>query len=75
MKITAKQTGYEFFETYQCYHAYVLTLSNVPERLLLRGRLGLRLTELIKSTYGDIFPAKVFLAQSNTPRLGHILRR
>ena len=35
----------------------------------------LRLTELIKSTYGDIFPPKVFLAQSNAPRLGCILKR
>ena len=41
------------------------------------GQCGsnLRLTELIKSTYGDIFPPKVFLAQSNASRLGSILKR
>ena len=73
---TAKKTGDEFFETYR---ACVLTLRNAPEWPLLRERLDLRvrlrLTELIKSTYGDIFPPKVFLAQSNTPRLGSLLER
>lgn len=69
---TAKKTGDEFFETYR---ACVLTLRNAPEWPLLRERLDLRLTELIKSTYGDIFPPKVFLAQSNAPRLGSILKR
>ena len=71
---TAKKTGDEFFETYR---ACVLTLRNAPEwpPALLRERLDLRLTELIKSTYGDIFPPKVFLAQSNAPRLGSILKR
>ena len=42
---------------------------------LLRERLDLRLTELIKSTYGDIFPPKVFLAQSDALRLRSILKR
>ena len=30
---------------------------------------------LVESTFGDIFPPKVFLAQSNSPRLGSILKR
>ena len=50
-----KKTGNEFFETY-C--SCVLTLHNAPEWPLLRETLDLRLTELIKSTYGDIFPPK-----------------
>ena len=76
MNSTAKETGHEFFETYR---ACVLTLRNAPEwpPALLRERLDLRLTELIKPTYhdGDIFPPKVFLAKSNAPRLGSILKR
>ncbi len=61
-----------FFETYR---ACVITLRNAPEWPLLRERLDLRLTELIKSTCWDIFPPKVFLAQCNPPKLGSILRR
>ena len=71
MNRTAKTTGDDFFETHR---ACVLTLRNAQEWPLLRERLDLRLTELIKSTYGDIFPPKVFLAQSNAPRLGSILK-
>ena len=67
-----KGNDHEFFETYR---ACVLTLRNAPEWPLLKERLDLRLTELIKSTCGDIFPPKVFLAQCNRPKLGSILRR
>ena len=67
-----KGNDHEFFETYR---ACVLTLRNAPEWPLLKERLDLRLTELIKSTCGDIFPPKVFLAQCNPPKLGSILRR
>lgn len=66
------KAGDEFFETYR---ACVLTLRNAPGWPLLKERLDLRLTELVKSTYGDIFPPKVFLAQSNAPSLGSILKR
>ena len=62
-------------DCFETYRSCVLTLHNVQEWLLLRERLDLRLMELIKSTYGDIFPPKVFLAQSNEPRLGSILKR
>ena len=47
----------EFFETYR---ACVLTLRNAPEWPLLKERLDLRLTELVESTYGDIFPPRAF---------------
>ena len=67
-----KGNDHDFFETYR---ACVLTLRNAPEWPLLKERLDLRLTELIKSTCGDIFPPKVFLAQCNPPKLGSILRR
>ena len=74
MNCTAKKTGDDFFMT---YHACVPTLCNGPGWPLLRERLDLRLTELIrvKSAYGDIFPPKVFLAHSTAPRLGSILKR
>ena len=62
----------EFFETYR---ACVLTLRNAPEWPTLRERLDLSLTELVESTYGDIFPPRAFLAQSNAQRLGSILKR
>ena len=64
--------GSQFFETYR---ACVLTLRNAREWPLLKERLDLRLTELVESTYGDIFPPRAFLAQSNAPRLGSILKR
>ena len=68
---TAKKEGDNFFEMYR---ACVLTLRNAPEWPLLKERLDLRLTELIQSTCGDIFPPRIFLAQSNTPRLGSIIK-
>jgi hypothetical protein len=52
----------------------VLILRNAPEQTLLKARLDLRLKELIQSTCGDIFPPRVFLAQSNAPRLGSIIK-
>jgi hypothetical protein len=61
-----------FFETYR---ACVLTLQNVPEWPLMNARLDLRLTELIQSNYLDNFPPRVFLAQSNTPSLGLIIKK
>ena len=67
-----KGTDHDFFETYR---ACVLTLRNAPEWPLLKERLDLRLMELIKSTFWDIFPLKDFLAQCNPPKLGSILRR
>ncbi len=69
---TAKMAGHEFFEMYR---ACVLTLRNAPEWPLLKERLDLRLTELIQSTCGDIFPPRVFLAQPNAPRLGSIIKK
>ena len=62
----------EFFKTYR---ACVLTLRNAPEWPALRERLDLSLNELTESTFGDIFPRRVFLAQSSAPRLGSILKR
>jgi hypothetical protein len=53
----------------EAYRVCVLTLRNAPEWPLLKERLDLRLTELIQSTYWDIFPPRVFLAQSNAPDL------
>ena len=64
--------GSQFFETYR---ACVLTLRNAPGWPLLKERLDLKLTELVESTYGYIFPPRAFLAQSNAPRLGSILKR
>ena len=65
----------QFFETYR---ACVLTLRNAPEWPALKTQLGLSLKELVESTYGDIFPPRVFLAKCNAPpplRLGSILQR
>ena len=62
----------EFFETYR---ACVLTLRNAPEWPSLKELLDLSLAELVESTFGDIFPPRVFLAQSSAPRLGSILKR
>jgi hypothetical protein len=42
---------------------------------MLKELLDLSLSELTKSTFGDIFPPRVFLAQSSAPRLGSILKR
>ena len=61
-----------FFKTYR---ACVLTLRNAPEWPRLRELLDLSLSELVESTFGDIFPPRVFLAQSSAPRLGSILKR
>jgi hypothetical protein len=61
----------EFFETYR---ACVLTLRNAPEWPMLKNMLDLSLDQLRESTYGDIFPKRVFLAQSSAPRLGSMLR-
>lgn len=62
----------EFFKTYR---ACVLTLRNAPEFPRLKEQLDLSLRELTESTFGDIFPSRVFLAQSCAPRLGSILKR
>ncbi len=69
---TAKKEGDDFLEMYR---ACVLTLRNAPEWPLLKERLDLRLTELIQSTCGDMFPPSVFLAQSNAPRLVSIIKK
>ena len=37
--------------------------------------IDLSLSALREETWGDIFPVKVFLAQSNAPRLGSILKK
>jgi hypothetical protein len=42
---------------------------------MLKNMLDLSLDQLRESTYGDIFPKRVFLAQSSAPRLGSMLRR
>ena len=62
----------EFFKTYR---ACVLTIRNAPEWPKLKELLDLKLTELVESTFGDVFPRRVFLAQSSAPRLGSILKR
>jgi hypothetical protein len=67
-----KEQGDQFFETYR---ACVLTLRNAPEWPALKSQLDLNLKDLVESTYGDIFPPRVFLAQCNAPRLGSILKR
>jgi hypothetical protein len=55
----------------------VLTLRNAPEWPMLKELLDLSLSELTESTFGDIVPERVFLAQSSAPRLGSesILKR
>lgn len=70
--LRSKTKSSNFFETYR---ACVLTLRNAPEWPQLRERLDLKLTELVESTFRDIFPPRAFLAQSNAPRLGSILKR
>jgi hypothetical protein len=67
-----KEQGDQFFKTYR---ACVLTLRNAPEWPALKSQLDLNLKDLVESTYGDIFPPRVFLAQCNAPRLGSILKR
>jgi hypothetical protein len=42
---------------------------------MLKELLDLSLSELTESTFGDIIPQPVFLAQSSAPRLGSILER
>ena len=71
LSVIRKESG-GFFEKYR---ACVLTLRNAPEWPLLKERLDLGLEELVKSTFGYIFPPRVFLAQSSAPRLGSILKR
>lgn len=72
LKRSRQQKSNEFFETYR---ACVLTLRNAPEWPTLKELLDLNLNELTESTFGDIFPPRVFLAQSSAPRLGSILKR
>ena len=67
-----RKRGEDFFETYR---ACVLTLRNAPEWPQLRQLMNLSLSQLRDETDGDIFPRKVFLAQSNAKRLGSILKR
>jgi hypothetical protein len=62
----------EFFETYR---ACILSFRNAPEWPMLKNSLDLSLDQLRESTFGDIFPSRIFLTQSNAPRLGSILRR
>ena len=62
----------DFFKTYR---ACVLTLRNAPEWPFMRELMDLNLSALREETWGDIFPVKVFLAQSNAPRLGSILKK
>ena len=62
----------DFFKTYR---ACVLTIRNAPEWSKLRMLMDLSLRNLREETWGDIFPEKVFLAQSSAPRLGSILKR
>ena len=72
LKGSRQKKSNEFFETYR---ACVLTLRNAPEWPTLRELLDLSLNELTESTFGDIFPPRVFLAQSSAPRLESILKR
>ena len=72
LKGSRRKKSNEFFETYR---ACVLTLRNAPEWPTLKELLDLNLNELTESTFGDIFPPRVFLAQSSAPRLGSILKR
>ena len=60
---------------FQKYRACVFTLRNAPEWPKLRELLDLNLTELTRTTFGDIFPSRGFLAQCNAPRLGSLLIR
>jgi hypothetical protein len=72
LKGSRQKKNNEFFKTYR---ACVLTLRNAPEWPMLKELLDLSLSELTESTFGDIFPPRVFLAQSSAPRLGSILKR
>ncbi len=62
----------EFFKTYR---ACVLTLRNAPEWPMPKELLDLSFSELTESTFGDIFPPRVFLAQSSDSDRGAILKR
>ena len=63
-----KELGSQFFETYR---VCVLNLTNATEwpALTRRVQMDLSVKGLVESTYVDIFPSKVFLAQCNSPRL------
>ncbi len=61
-----KEQGNQCFETYR---ACVLTLRNALEWPALKSQLDLNLKDLVESTYGYIFPPRVFLAQCIAPRL------
>ena len=69
-----RRKGDDFFKTYR---ACVLTLRNAPEWPFMRELMDsdLSLSDLREASWGDIFPKKVFLAQSSAPRLGSILKR
>ena len=67
-----RRKGDDFFKTYR---ACVLTLRNAPEWPYMRELMDLNLSDLREASWGDIFPKKVFLAQSSAPRLGSILKR
>ena len=70
---TAKKTGDEFFKTYR---ACVLTVPLQPTEVAAASRkTGPSTDGADQVHHGDIFPPKVFLAQSNAPRLGSILKR
>ena len=66
------QKSDDFFKTYR---ACVLTIRNAPEWPTMRKLMDLNLSKLREETWGDIFPKRVFLAQSSAPRLGSILKR
>jgi hypothetical protein len=67
LKGSRQKKNNEFFETYR---ACFLTHRNAQEWPMLKELLELSLSEL---TEWDIFPPRVFLAQSSAPRLGSIL--
>jgi hypothetical protein len=67
-----KSKNNAFFDSYR---GCVLTLRNAPEWPLLKRTLNMELTELVMSTNGDIFPPRVFLAQSNARSLASFIKR
>jgi hypothetical protein len=66
LKRSCKKKNNEFFKTYR---ACVLTLHNTQEWPMLKELLGMSLSKLMESTFGDIFLQLVFLVQSSAPRL------
>ena len=56
---------------FETYRVCVLNLPNATEwpALTRRVQMDLSVKGLVESTYVDIFPSKVFLAQCNSPRL------